>query len=606
MCKLISSKRCSLICTAHNPVRKKKVHYAIEDDEAIVIANFPSRMMLSNRPGDDIRVPPKDEEELKLERLVFGDLEGIENNLKRLDNLYDYSSEDLEEKYLDESEFESNSDDEIENAQDDELFFIDDGVSESKAEDDVMEIDIESGDNSSDDDSENSENAWEDSDDENLIVSLTSSDKLKKLRRSELEGTLSGKAYAMRLRAQFEKIYPKPDWVERLDEEIESDSENSLSDKEEAPEGSNPSDIGSLRKFLESNEKFVITKQLKLLSPSKISITRLVDANRARPSKSAIQSLSFHPSRPLLLTGGFDRTLRIYHIDGKSNELVTSLYLKNCPVAKCFFSSLQIHDNESLVFAAGRRRYLTKWDVSTGEIEKISRMYGQERFQKSMENFKISPKGSYIGLVGSSGWCNLLDGKTGRFLRGFKIEGTIVDFVFARDESFLLVANSSGEVWEYELNISTIDKERTDSKNFTSIIRKWQDDSGVGVTHISLGGPQNRWLAIGTNNGIVNIYDRNTFSSDGNPKPIKAVENLVTSISTLQFSSDGQILVISSRAKRDALRLVHLPTCTVFSNWPTSGTPLGKVTAVSFSPNNEFLAIGNESGKVTLWRLNHY
>ena len=91
-----------------------------------------------------------------------------------------------------------------------------------------------------------------------------------------------------------------------------------------------------------------------------------------------------------------------------------------------------------------------------------------------------------------------------------------------------------------------------------------------------------------------------------NPKPVATLDQLTTTISSLQFSPDGQILCMASRAVKDALRLVHLPTFSVFKNWPTSGTPLGKVTSVAFSPRGEMLAVGNEQGKVRLWKLNHY
>ena len=243
---------------------------------------------------------------------------------------------------------------------------------------------------------------------------------------------------------------------------------------------------------------------------------------------------------------------------------------------------------------------MNKWNLESGEVEKISRMYGHEQFQRSMESFKISPKGTLIGLVGSSGWCNLLSGSTGQWIKGFKVEGTIIDFDFTLDEKVIVIINTAGEVWEFALASSD------NSSLQTNIRRRWQDNSGVGITKIKIGGPDSHWLAVGTNNGIVNIYDRTSFIDGVNPVPLKTIENLLTSISSLCFSPDGQILCIASRAKRDALRLVHLPSCSVFSNWPTSGTPLGRVTAVGFSPNNQMLAIGNVAGVVTLWRLNHY
>lgn len=511
-----------------------------------------------------IEIPPKDEEELELEKLVFGDFDSFEANLKNVDNLLQYSEDEYSDESAQESEEPSDNDDD--------MFFIDEG-------EDAMEIDNVTGESdlNSDDDSSDSEAAWSDSEDEKVNISLTASDKLKKLRRTQEDDYINGKAYVKRLRTQFEKIYPKPKWVEQQD----------------SPSGEEQQDIedtNSLLKILNQTDKFIMTKQLKLISPNKLSITRLKDANQTKRSKSAIQSISFHNKQPLLLTGGFDRTLRIYHIDGKLNNLVTSLFLKDSPIYSCGFLNLNTKDEKNLIYASGRRKYMNKWDLNTGEVEKISRMYGYEKFQKSMEYFKVSPKGNYIGLTGSSGYCNILNGLTGQFLKNFKVEGTIIDFEITNDEKVIIIINTVGEVWEFDL----------ESNN---LIRRWQDESGVGVTKIKLGGSKGRWLAIGTNNGIVSLYDRHSSTPT---KAFKTVENLITTISTLQFNPDGQLLVVASRGKRDALRIVHLPTGSVYSNWPTSGTPLGKVTAVAFSPDNQLLAIGNEAGKVTLWRLNHY
>jgi U3 small nucleolar RNA-associated protein 18 len=48
---------------------------------------------------------------------------------------------------------------------------------------------------------------------------------------------------------------------------------------------------------------------------------------------------------------------------------------------------------------------------------------------------------------------------------------------------------------------------------------------------------------------------------------------------------------------------VHLPTCTVYKNWPTSGTPFGRISAVAMSPNSELLAVGNQQGKIRMWEI---
>ena len=562
--------------------------------------------MPKNKDGDMVEVPPKDEEELMLEKLVFGDLAGLENNLRKVDNLFDF---DDEEEVVEELDEENDSED-LDDVQDEDLFYIDEGVQGDESDSDRMDedVDSESDDVESEDEVDDGEDAWVDSDDEKLNISLTSSDRLKKLRKTPEDDLISGKAYMLRLRSQFEKIYPRPAWVDKLAQDDEEDEETNSSDDDivlDDEEGNqdqvNGKETAALSKLLSSTHQFIVTKQLKLISPSRISITRLKDANYQKLSKGAIQAISFHPTHPILLTAGFDKTIRLFQIDGKTNNFITSYFLKNCPIMHSQFFP---QADRNIIYAAGRRKYMNKVNLNTGEIEKISRMYGHEQVQKSFESFKISPAGSFIGLIGNSGWFNLINGTTGQWIKGFKVEGTVVDFDFAFDESFVVVVNSAGDVWEFEL------KGKLSSKSETKILRKWSDDGGIGITKIKLGGRNNsRWLAIGSNTGVVNLYDRQNFNSTTattQPKPFKTVENLVTSISSLVFNPDGQLLAIASRGKRDAFKLVHLPSGSVYSNWPTSGTPLGKVTSAVFSPNNEILAIGNEAGKVTLWRLNHY
>ena len=148
------------------------------------------------------------------------------------------------------------------------------------------------------------------------------------------------------------------------------------------------------------------------------------------------------------------------------------------------------------------------------------------------------------------------------------------------------------------------------------------DEGAVGTTVIALGGESgrkrlggDRWAAIGSSSGIVNIYDRREWSMHDNstgardpsiprtPKPARTLDQLTTPTSHLVFSADGQMLVMASRWKHDALRIVHLPSCTVYRNWPTSRTPLGRVSSVALSPDGGLLAVGNEQGKIRLWEI---
>lgn len=57
--------------------------------------------------------------------------------------------------------------------------------------------------------------AWEDSDDERMVVSLASVPRLRKLRKNEGEDLINGKEYARRLRRQFERLHPTPEWAQK-------------------------------------------------------------------------------------------------------------------------------------------------------------------------------------------------------------------------------------------------------------------------------------------------------------------------------------------------------------------------------------------------------
>lgn len=116
-----------------------------------------------------------------------------------------------------------------------------------------------------------------------------------------------------------------------------------------------------------------------------------------------------------------------------------------------------------------------------------------------------------------------------------------------------------------------------------------------------------KYIAVGADSGVVNIYNDSLSSgSIVDKQPVKSIMNLQTTTDLLKFNSDGNILAMSSRKAKDSLKLFHVPTMSVFSNWPTSRTPLGYVWSMDFSPNSGYLAIGNTKGKCLLYKVAHY
>jgi U3 small nucleolar RNA-associated protein 18 len=484
--------------------------------------------------------------------------------------------------------------------------------------------------------------AWVDSDDERIFVSLASTNRLRKLRVTEDEDVISGKEYIKRLRKQygvwsyvicmpyltrlrFMKLNPVPDWVVdaalhapngkrgRSDlEQDDSSDDNSDDNRGEVEYSTQP--LGTLLRNTADLVKPSPHKTKKRkLRPEAINIQRM--KNIANSGPSAITCLQVHPTLPFLVASGPSSRMDIYHMHSNPpdySSIVTSLFVKKTPLTTTSFSPIA---SDPRIFLSARRRYFHVWNLDTGIVEKITRIYGHSSEQRSMEKFKVSSTGLHIAFLGSAqkggGVLNILDMQTMQWIAQARIEshGGIADFEWWGDGKGICVAGKNGEVTEWSL------EERR-------AVARWLDEGAVGTTVLALGGRSgrselggDRWVAIGSTSGIVNLYSRRQWLEDGAhadnahvppaPRPVRTLDQLTTPISVLVFAPDGQVLCMASRWKRDALRLVHLPSASVFRNWPTASTPLGRISAVAWSDVGGALklVVANEAGRVMCWEV---
>ena len=415
--------------------------------------------------------------------------------------------------------------------------------------------------------------AWYDSDDETVTVSLTSTSRLRKLRKTEDEDTVNGKIYTRRLRQQFERIYPVPDWANPAQphRRKKRDSQDSADEEDMMP-------TDPLSALFQSSAQ--LTRRSSTVLPDDILAIAPVAPIPFVTGNPTPRTLNFHPFRPLLLIGSQDRTLRIHSIDGKSNPLATSLRVPYLRIHSALF-----HPTRDLVYTTGiRRREIYIWDLRNGSVRKITKTFNEESMSSGQwTNLKISADGGVVGVTGAPGWLCFLNGKSGVYMGGCKVEGTIADYVFTRDGSGVIIVSVEGDIWEFD----------TASVLLTN---RWRDEGGVSLTRVALS-PDDRFLAIGSVSGIVTVYDLPSRVQS----PVKTFYNLTTPITALEFSPDGQILVMASSGKRDQLRAVHVPSFKVFPNWPTSKTPLGVVECMTLGESG-YLAVGRRKG-VALWKI---
>ncbi|KIK02674.1 hypothetical protein K443DRAFT_677402 [Laccaria amethystina LaAM-08-1] len=531
---------------------------------------------------------------------------------------------------------------------DNDLFFVDDGADEqpimpsvdSDGDEDQSDDEDNSASSSSDSEASTSQPslanitskskrkppAWTDPTDvnPNSSVSLLSGPtRLRKLRQGPDEDTITGREYETRLRQQFERINPEPAWAKKARKIRRGDVD--ASDEEEANDIFS-STSGILKK---KDTGKVVLKQ------GQLSIERLRDANQAvqGSGNGEVRVLAFHPSPavPVLCVASADRRVRLFNVDGHLNPLLTTLHLPNLPLTSP--TSALFHPRGTSILLSGPRPFFYTYDLQTGTSAHHARGLWGTTFGSISDNTSsvssrrkrgsgstadkgeamsltaFSPSGELLAVAGRNGYIHLVDWKSGA--------GQVIDSLkcassgggggihgvwwnAAGSDDHLTVLTGDAEVYLWDVGQRRC-------------VRRWKDEGGFRGAGRALAGTAagNGYLAVGANTGFVNLYGSESFSSDGfnlnaNPKPVKTIGNLTTAISTLRFNHDAQILAVASKEKKDSMRMIHLPTATSFSNWPTSSTPLGHVSAIDFSARSEYVAIGNTKGRVLLYHLKEY
>ncbi|KPM34970.1 hypothetical protein AK830_g11600 [Neonectria ditissima] len=545
----------------------------------------------------------KDSDEEELERLVLGNKAGFRAQLFKDDGLFD-TSRGAEGKELQLIEQDTAG---LEDIDDADLFMFDTGTGPDGAAAQIAK--------SAKTQADGDAPAWEDSDDDRLAISLAGATRLRKLRITETDDLVSGSEYSRRLRKQYLQLNPLPAWARDAEGRASKRRRRSSAATNSSDDSGSDSDsevsAQPLEKFLRDVNKLagVGAPKKRRLRPEVIDIQR----TREIPDKhkAPVTSLSFHPEYPVLLSSSTASILYLHHIAPAAhptpNPQLTSVQIKQVDVRRAEF----MYPKGDKIFFAGRRKYFHQWDLQSGTVQKTSQIIGHRLEHKTMERFRLSPCGRYMAIVASTrkggGIINVLSSASMQWVAAARLssQNGIADFAWWSTGDGMTILGRDGQVGEYSM----------DSRSFVGV---WNDEGCIGGIVLALGGHQgptalgeDRWVAIGSNSGITNIYDRTELIAPGNdelvikerPTPTRVFEQLITPITHITFSPDGQLMAFGSQHKKDALRLAHLPTCTVYRNWPTEQTPLGRITAVAFGRQSNMLAVGNDTGKIRLWEI---
>ncbi|KAK6590261.1 WD40 repeat [Cryptosporidium xiaoi] len=506
--------------------------------------------------------------------------------------------------------------------------------------------------------------AWHDSDDEKIEVNISNISKLRKLRKVENENVLGGEEYSIRLREFHQNMVQNSksnEWIEKTRKalnigEIEkarsrADFECVSVESEHVSDGATNVEIaenlervvlkdeikktevksGKIYKYIEDGRRTLSTNTesrenaIKInkrfhLSHSKIDIIRLTNANIQSPSECVVKSLEFHKGQMmgssglrscLLSVSGWDKKIKLFSVDGVDNKLLSSLYFDNFPIYESKFTN----KTEEMLFLGPNSR-IGVYDLLEGRINFIPGISGR----KDKRYWNLTIQGGddkskpYIALSTSNGCILVLDEITKQLVRSFVMNDSVTGLTFHPDDDNKLISTSNtGEIYVWDINTGRCRERITDygSLCISNIVSSSYRDKTTGE--------KKSFILTGSSTGYVNIYKNMTQNCDikrDDPKivskkslfeaPEYIVSNLCTSVTSMAIHPKGEVAAISSKWSKDSLKLINLDTGKVFSNWPSTRTPLKYVTSLDFSDKGGFFAVGNDKGDVLLYRLNGY
>ncbi|XP_049626968.1 U3 small nucleolar RNA-associated protein 18 homolog [Suncus etruscus] len=412
---------------------------------------------------------------------------------------------------------------------------------------------------------------WVDEEDEDEeMVEMMNNRFRKNLMKNSSESKLSKDKLQKRLKEEFQHAMGGvPAWAEKNKRKMSSDDESEEDEDD----------------LLQRTGNFITTSAS--LPKGILKMKNCQPANAERPSSARISSVQFHPGAQVVMVAGLDNAVSLFQVDGKTNPKIQSIYLEKFPIFKACFSA----NGEEVLATSTHSRVLYVYDMLAGKLIPVHQVRGLK--EKIIKSFEVAPDGTFLLINGVAGYLHLLSMKTKELIGSMKINGRIAASTFSSDSKKIYASSGDGEVYIWDVN---------SRKCFNRFV-----DEG-SLYGLSIATSRNgQYVACGSNCGVVNIYNQESCLQETNPKPIKAIMNLVTGVTSLTFNPTTEILAIASDKVKEAVRLVHLPSCTVFSNFPVmKKSHISLVHTMDFSPRSGYFAMGNEKGKALMYRLHHY
>ncbi|CAG9539478.1 unnamed protein product [Cercopithifilaria johnstoni] len=307
-----------------------------------------------------------------------------------------------------------------------------------------------------------------------------------------------------------------------------------------------------------------------------------------RLGKKPMRVLQFHPTRKALMCAGENGLLSLFEVGLPETEeaFLQNVRFKAFPITSASFTA----DGSKIIVGSKKKEYLYCYDLLDDKVMQMRTPY--EMTKVHMGYFSLSSDGKYVAVLAHNE-VHILTSTSSEYIGVLTASTKIASVQFSpSDSSTVFALGENGQVFIWNIRKS---KEQ----------QTFYDEGSVRGTIMRIS-ENGQYIACGSNTGIVNLYDSADALRNSFPKPIKVFDNLTTTIDYMAFNTDSQILSVSSSVKTNSIRLMHVASQTAYTNFPPRDISLGKVTVTDFSPKSAYMAVGDDRGFLSLFRLSHF
>lgn len=390
---------------------------------------------------------------------------------------------------------------------------------------------------------------WVDEDDEQLGANTVPNKKSKAL-------------YADRLKLKYESLMGTPNWAKIEQKEAVDISESEI-----------------LRKVGHTHKKKTFTLPKDYLEFRKFPNIN----NESKSERKVISCVEFHPKLSVALVAGHSGIVSLFSIGGDTNNKLHNFKLKRWKITEAQFSP----DGSQAYLASIVDHNYCLYNLVKAEPKLIELPHCVKR----SKIFKLSPDGKYLAIADGFEEVQILCAASNERLRSLKHNSNVEAVSFSYNSEQLYCYCIQGEITIWDLSTYRA-------------VKKFYDSGCVKASCIA-NSSCGKLLATGSQEGIVNIYEISKLTNSLSI-PIKTVSNLTTKITSLKFNATTELLSLSSNCYPNSVKLVHIPSYHVFSNFPDQSFNYQNVETVNFSPNSGYMGLGNNKGAAFLYRLKYY